>query len=371
MTTLDNFYDPKGASFSGKQPMKTVEKLTFLNSLEGFVRYNVEHNIGSYYPVRILPSVDIDDDSETPIVMPAGTIVSVIPIKDARAYSSADTAAGILASGELNVSISVEDGSAMKMGVDYMYDKEVSGLFTVANGGTQTSDSYTNDCGKYGIITLSGEVASSGSSAYVRPANKPMGIVLSKVYSDIRERWAHYEPRQANQGHMISRAGSLTIPYVGVYGSGDTSTVLAAIKAAVDSVHVYAWFTGTTLSDIEGAIAPTSYLQPDSKGKFTAYATEGQKFGKVLTLRNRVPQNIDELIDSVPGSGMKGTDTGGLRAREYHFIKTILTLASVKSASYAADKGNIRKVFYTPVATNTSNVSIVIGRFDIAYGLFA
>ena len=369
MTNADNFYDPQGASFTGKQPMKTVEKLTFLDSLEGFVRYNVEHNIGSYYPVRTLPSTSIDSDSETPVVMPAGTIVSAISIKDARAYSAADIDAGIRASGMQYVSVGV-DNSKLEKSIDYMYDKEVSGLITIANGGTETTDAYKDECGEAGILTLSGEVAASGAS-YVRSANVPTGIVLSKIYGDIRERWLNYEPRQANQGHMVSRAGSLTIPYVGIYGTGDRSAVLAAIKAKIDPVHIYAWFSAETENALNALLDEGKYLQPDSKGKFTAYATEGQRFGKILGFRNRVPQNIDELIDSFPGSGMKGTDTGGLRAREYHFIKNILSLTVVKGTTYAADKNNIRKVFYTPVVTDTSNVTIVLGRIDVAYGLYA
>jgi hypothetical protein len=369
---MDKFINPVGAGFTGKQPMKTVDKLSYLNSLEGFVRYSADHTIGTYYPVRTLPSLSIDDDSETPIVMCPGTIVSVIPIRDARAYTEADTNAGIRATGLQYVSMGV-DGVALSKSIDYMYDKEVSGLIVPANGGSETNDSYTNDCGTYGILTLSGEVAASTSTAYVRAANTPMGIVLSNVYADIRERWLNYEPRQANQGHAVSRAGTLTIPYVGIYGSGDRAAVLAQIRTALNDKHIYAWFSETSLANVNARIATNAYLQPDAYGKFTYSASaDAQRFAKVLETRNRVPQNIDEIIDSFPGSGMKGTDTAGLRAREYDFVKKILSCSTVApSAGYANTKSNITQMFYTPLVTATSNVSIVIGRFDIAYGLYA
>lgn len=370
---MGNFFEPNGASFTGKQPMKSVEKLSFLNSLEGFVRYSADMTIGTYYPVRTLPSTSIDYDSETPIVMCPGTIVSVIPINDARAYTADSAYAGILANGIQNVSIGT-DGTTLTKSIDYMYAKSVSGLITPANGGTETSDSYTDNCGKYGIITLSGEAATSTSEAYVRTANVPMGIVLSNVYADIRERYLNYEPRQANQGHAVSRAGTLTIPYVGVYGgsSGDRTTVLTQIRASLNPKHVYAWFNESDLATINARVASGAFLQPDTVGKFTYSASaDAQRFAKVLETRNRGPLDMDPMIDTLGGSGMKGTDTAGLRAREYDFVKKVLSCSTVAASTYVNTKSNLTKIFYTPLATATGSVSITIGRFDIAYGVYA
>jgi len=368
--STDLFYNPTGGQFSNKLPMKSVESLSYLNSIEDLYRYNGKEAIGNYYPVRTLPSVDIDMDAEWPVVMPAGTIVAVVPLKDARAYTADDDSAGIRTDGYQYVSIGV-DGSHLEKPINYMYPKDIAGLIVAANGGADQNDGYTANCGKYGILTLSGEVAEAASDPYVRVANRPIGIVNHKVFSDMRLRYLNYDARQGSNGNSIALGGVLTIPFIGVYGAGARATVLTAIRAAVDAKHQYAWFSEADLATLESVIQSGDFLMPDIKGKFTKFdgADQAQKFGKILEHRNRVPWNLDEVIDSIPGSGMKGTDTGGLTARLYNFITTILQQSAIASVSYAASKDNVKKVMYEPLLTNTANVSIIIGQLDVAFGI--
>src|SRR5210317_23586 len=131
---MDTKYNPVGGAFTGALPMKEVEKLSYLNSIEDCYRYKADEALGTYYPIRIAPSMEIDMDAEWPVIMPAGTIVSTVSLKDAVQYSSDDDVTGILTSGELAVSVSKVDGSALKKSINYMYDHEVAGFLTICNG---------------------------------------------------------------------------------------------------------------------------------------------------------------------------------------------------------------------------------------------
>jgi len=365
----DLFYNPTGSDFTGKLPMKTVSKLAYLDSIEDLYRYNGEVSVGAYYPVRVLPSVSIDLDAEWPVVMPAGTIVSVVPIKDALGYTADDNESGIRQSGTVYVSISAIDSTALEKNINFLYTKEVAGLLVPANGGTQTNDAYTDDCGTYGILTMSGTVAEAGDT-FTRAANYPIGIVNNSVYADMRYRYLNYDARQGSNSQAVALDGVITIPYITIYGAGVTDTVLAAVRTAVDAKHQYAWFTGADADTVNAYIKPGCFLMPDIKGKFTNYDSvdEHQKFAKIIETKHRVPWALDELIDSIPNSGMKGTDTGGLKARMYHFIKQILTQTAVKGATYAAVKANQKSILHTAVLTDTANVTIAIGMMDVAFG---
>jgi len=367
MAIGDLHYNPTGEAFSGKQPMKTVEKLSYLNSIEDCYRYSSNQRvIGTYYPVRPLPAMDLDKDAEWPIVMPAGTIVSIIPLKDAQGYTTDDAVTGIRIGGDIFVSMGV-DGNALEKNINIVYPKETAGLITVANGsGSGESDPYTDASGEWGLLTASGEIATTGPT-YTRAANVPIGIVNSRVYSDLRMRYLNYEVGQDPQG--IALGGILTLPYVGIYGSGVIATVLTAIKGAVDSKHQYVHGEDASDSTVAGYFALDARLKPDANGKFTNHSGDANlEFGRVLGFRNRVPYDLDEVIDSFPGSGMQGMDTGGLSARYYDFAKKILALPAVKGATYAAVKDNIKKTLYEPLLTDTANVSIIMGQVDVAFG---
>lgn len=368
--STDLFYDPTGSNFSNKLPMKTVDKLTYLNSIEDLYRYNGKESLGAYYPVRTLPSIDIDNDAEWPIVMPAGCIVSIIPIKDNRAYTADDTAAGIRQDGKQYVSIGV-DGNTLEKSINYLYPKDIAGLIVPANGGTTVQDQYTDSCGTNGILTLSGEIASSASDPYERAANKPIGIVNHKIFADMRLRYLNYDARQGSNSNAIAIGGVITLPYIGIFGSGDRNIVLSAVRRAVNNKHQYAWLSADDISTINDNTWPGAYLMPDPYGRFTTWdeVSEDQRFGKVIETKNRVPWNLDEIIDSIPGSGMKGTDTGGLKARLYNFITSILKQSEVQDTAYAANKDNVRSILYEPLVTNTPDVSIQIGQLDIAFGI--
>jgi len=369
----DMIFNPTGGSFSGVQPMKSVDKLSYLNSIEDCMRYTGDMSIGNFYPVRLLPSRYIDMDAEWPIVLAAGDIVAIKNIKDANAYTSDDDATGILTSGEVYVTEGV-DGTSYKKSIGLVYSRPMAGFITRANGGTAKTYNYTDNDGTYGIINMSGEAVDS-SLTYTNPANKPVGIVTHRVYADMRLRYLNYEVGQSGNAILIN--GVMTVPYVAVYGGSEeeNTKVIDAIKSAVNAKHQYFYTSDqSSLTNVEANMtAPGTLLKPDDDAKFTVFDSNSddsdQQFGKVLNIRNRVPYDMNAIVDSFPGSGMKGTDTAGLSSRLYNFVKSALAPAVVRGSSYAATKANIRNALHTPVTTATGSVSVIFGQVDIAFGV--
>lgn len=376
---MGNFVlDPTNGSFSNQLPLKSVEKLAYLFSIEECYRYRTPEALGTYYPIRVAPSMSIDLDAEWPIIMPAGTIVSVRNIELAEQYNSAaDTESGIGLSGLINVSVSEVDSSILTQSVDSVYDKEIAGLITICNGGTETSDSYSDNDGTYGIIDASGIVASATSAAYTRTANAPVGVVNSRIPADLRLRYLNYDAlNETTMGNHIQLGGVLTLPYVVIYSTteDDRNTVLTAIRGAVNSLHSFVWTSVNTaaVATAKASVASLSMLKSDEYGKFTSYVAAShdanQYFAKILESRNRQPYNLDPVIDSFPGSGMKGTDTGGLSARLFHFVKNIIIASGIKAGATTGSITNVRDALSDGYTTATGSVCLLFGQVDVAFG---
>jgi hypothetical protein len=362
-----NMFNPNGATVTNNIPMREMPELNQYSSIEDISRYKFDHSIGAYYPIRFLKGQYVDSDSKYPIVMVPGTIVAIENIYPKDYYSSADGVTGILTSGVVNVTVG-RDGNVVQRSVDLLYPRDMSGFVTICNGGVTTADQYSNADGAAGILNMSGTPVTS-SHYFTRTANKPAGIVASRVYADMKERYLNYDVKR--EPVAIETAGVLTLPFVAIYGSGVTGTVLAAVRNAVNTKHQYVWVAGESLGDVNILLGNQAALQSDQYGKFTSWGGSdvSQKFAKILNVRLRVPHGMDAVIDSFPGSQIQGTDTGGLRSRLYDFIKSILSESAVQTASVT--NAMITQMLYRPLSTATADVSIKIGQVDVAYGFIA
>lgn len=364
------FLQPSGGSLENVRPMKSVVRDGLIRTLDGYWRHEGP-TLGVFYPVRFLASQYIDKKNEWPVVMHPGQIVSLIPVLDANSYSSANAAAGILASGEMYAGRGADD-VAYKYSVNFLYDEECRGLITVCNGNSQTADSYTAEDGEYGIITTSGEVASTTSTpnSFTRTANHPFGIVNGRVYADLRYRYQGYEVNQ--KGLSVCIGGVLALPFIAIFGSGSTATVAAAVQSAVGSQLPFVIVTETTEAGALALLDPThkTKLTSNAYGKFTSYSgsDNNEWFGTVIGRTNRPVKGLDQISDSLPGSGITGTDTGGLESRIYYFVKNVLAHSAVKGADYAATKSNLRNAFISSIETSTSDVWVLFGMVDVAFG---
>ena len=373
MALEDALLNPSGGSIQNLMPMRDVD-LKFLNAFEDQWRYSPTKALAAYTPVKLLPAMRFNKDAQAPIVMPAGTIVSVIPFK--AAYAADETESGILATGRVAKSI-LANGDVAYEGISSFYDKSLSGLITVANGGTSATDNYTDEDGAAGVLSATGVAVATGQT-YTRAANVPVGVVGEAVYGDLRGRWNNYTFGKSQ--YTIFRNGVMTVPYVIVYAAAaDTAKVTAAVAALKAKLNPYHQFyihgiaSASAAADAKAAIATGVQLKPTEKGKFTFFV-EGtdsikQKVGTILELRNRVPYGLDEMIDSFPGSSIQGMDTAGLPTRLYHFLKNVMTVADASKANdKAALKGMLSTDLAAAAAGSYSGVTIAVGQVDIEIG---
>lgn len=366
-----DMYNPQGAAFHNKLPMKQISRLNQLDSIEDIHRYRIEYTLGTYYPVRCTPSISIDIDSEIPIVMSAGDIVAIKEIKPKYAYSSADNECGILQSGDVAVSLNVATAAVMKKDIDFLYPRDMSGFIVKANGGYQATDTYSANDVTYGVLTVSGSVPTAGVTTYIRSANKPAGIMGSKVKADFKHRYLNYDTKTS--GYSIIPAGVLTLPVITISGSGGTlATVIANVKAAVDAKHQYILLSGTSDTDatILGYSAAGTKLMSSLNGKFIKYdnSDADQVFGKILEKRVRIPYDMSVYDESFPGSQIKGTDTAGLSKRLYDFMYDSLVAAGQTGSALA--KETLKTYFYSTLTVGT-NVRVTFSNVDVVFGYLA
>jgi len=364
---MSDMYNPQGANFHNKLPMKEISRLNQLDGIEDIHRYRVEYSLTTYYPVKCTPSISVDYDSEIPVIMTAGDIVSIKSIKSKAAYtSSADAECGIALSGMVPLSLNVETGAVMSKDIDLLYNRDMSGFIVKANGGNAVDDHYSANDATYGILKANGAVPSVDDN-YNRAANKPNGIMGSRVMADMRYRYLNYDVKVS--GYSIIPAGVLTLPVVIVAGSGVTSTVVNAVNAALDVRHQYILLSGATEDAAFAKVASGQKLMSSSRGKFVEYdgVDADQIFGKILEKRIRVPYDMSTYDESFPGSQIKGTDTAGLSKRLYIFIDAALKAAGITSAT----KEEMKTYLYSSVATTTAGVSISFSNVDVAFGYLA
>jgi len=373
--------------------LKTLDDTKYLDSIEECYRYTGPNTFGTFYPAPPLPGRYYNENYQWPVVIAAGTIVSIVPYRGVVEYnatnypSGVDSATGITNDGQIFVNIGV-DGTARKMELNAVFHRGMSGFVVPANGGVATNDSYSNKDGEYGIMVASNATTcaavTTGTTAYARAANKPIGVVNTAVYAWNPYRYMNYNVHQ--NGFGIQKDGVFTIPYVQIYGTpvASVTTIAAAVYAAIDKRLQFMFISNghvdtlaTALAAANAAIVPGTWTCSNLDGKFvplassglTAQALEEQKFGKVLGIRNNIPYHMDEIIDTPLDSGITGTDTVGLSKRLYLFAKNVLSATGVFAA--APTRTSIASVIAAPVQTQAATVYVKVGMIDIAFGSMA
>jgi len=372
-TTIE-MLNPTGAMFNNRLPQKKTTKYDVFDTLEDITRYSLGINYGTYYPTKCAPGYYVDNYAEVPVIMPAGNIVSIRSILPKELYSgSGDTVAGVDTNGNIATAVNVETGAVMKKPVDFLYGKDVAGLFVKANGGVEAKDKYSQiDVDNY-IFSAAGAIPTAGVTEYTRAANKPAGIVASRVFADIRFSYVNYSI--VDHGYSIIPAGVLSLPVVVVIADSKDNNLttaipntIAAIKGAVDGKHQYVILQADTKALAIEKFVSGLALQSDRDGKFTEFTSSDadQKFGKILSVRSRLPQTLEAYQDSFPGSQITGMDTGGLSKRLFTFMKSAMLATGVSSSS--ALPGTITAALGTPVNTSTNGISLLFANADVEFG---
>ena len=361
-------FDPVNGVYGGVKPLKEDSSLVLLSTMEDVARYEQKDVIGKFYPVKYLPALYVENSSQAPVVMSAGDIVSVVPVGSYALLNGikvADT--GIDVSGNMYVTIGV-DGIAYQKPYSYLYDTDTVGLLVPCNGTSgSVSHSYGSIDGDAGILTTSGTVPTINDT-FVVDASKPLGILLQRSFGDIRERYHGFNP--VNPAISVCTKGYLTIPFISIAADMSDSPTAAAVNAFLNDVgryhqFVYALQAHDLGSDADlDVFAPGAALQVNKRGKFVI-ASGNQNFGKIVSLRSQAVKDLDEIVDTFPGSKIHGTATAGLSTRLFDFGYRALTDLTGVSATPA----NVRNNFFTVVNLASGLTGrIVYGLIDVAFG---
>lgn len=348
-----------------RQPIRTAPAKFLSSALRGHVeRSDGIRPADAFYPYRCLPVMFIDTELSDGVVIPKGNIVSLV---------TNQTATGTTASGIVEISSSgtipvFQDATAgttpiVSANIDdsfWGYPDSVAALLVPANGGVTSRIPYSTDDVTVGTFTCSGlavttaMVADPANNYCAVEANMPVGIVYGDVYQDIRGKYLNYNVWDV-WGILCDYY--IEVPYVD-FGTGGLTTFVSGyvdrattyitdLSSATCAGYIAAWkkyqflyFDSNNGAKQDGKAG--QLLVPDLYGKFKPYTTFSsstgsdvstasitapfttQTIGKLLLTDSRFPKDMLEVVDTYQGSGMPGTETGGLPSILYNFVRDVL-----------------------------------------------
>lgn len=329
-----------------RQPIRTAPTKFLSSKLRGHVeRSEGERLSDPFYPYKCLPVMFIDTETQDGVVLPKGTIVSLLTNETVVAV----TPSGIPPISSSGIIPGFDDATTASTTIQtfnidssfFGYDDSVAGLLVPANGGIVSRIPYSADDATMGTFTCSGLVVTAAMGAdpvynyCTVDANMPVGIVMMDVYQDIRGKYLNYQ--------MWDIWGVLCdyyieVPYVDIneftyFASGlvdaqddhitNLSTTTCAGYLATWKKHAFFYFDGSSTRSAQAG----QLVESDLYGKFipqgTAVTTSAtaQTIGKLILTDARYPKDMLELVDTYPGSRMPGTETGGLPSQLFEFFR--------------------------------------------------
>jgi len=341
-----------------RQPIRTAPAKFLSSKLRGHVERSEGQRLSdAFYPYKCLPVMFIDVELQDGVVIPKGTIVSLLTNQTNSSISPSGISE-VSSSGFIPVTedATTSAGTIVTTNIDdgyWGYNDAVAGLLVPCNGGTATEIPYSTDDVTLGTFTCSGVVVTAGMAASpstnycMVDANMPVGIVYSDVYQDIRGRYLNYATPFEVWGILCDYY--IEVPYVDFYAQSNFAsgyitgcsecyianqdTTTCAGYLGVWKKHQYLYFYGTTTNRAGQA---GQLVQSDMYGKFVPVGASGttahtvnttstaQTVGKLIMTDSRYPKDMLELVDTYPGSQMPGTETGGLPATLFNFVKDSL-----------------------------------------------
>jgi len=334
-----------------RQPIRTALSRFLTSAVRGMFEISEGQRPAEvFYPYKYQRVRMIDTELEDGIVIPKGSIVSAYSFKEPTTATSPippPASGGVVYVGEDAIS-----GGSWSTSIDagyYGYSEHVAGLLILANGGGDVATShicerYTANDVTVGTMKTDGTLAALNDNAPARAANYPIGVASSDIYQDIRGKYLNYD--------NFDKWGILCdwyieVPYydstihTSIYGrtsanSGynqEATAVTDNYYAVVDThVFLYDYHDGS----VAYPIRPGAMVKSDKFGKYrtqrVAITTDlddeyltGQTVGRIIALDNRFPKDQTDVVDTYPGSRMPGTETGGLPAHLFNFVRDWLT----------------------------------------------
>jgi len=312
----------------------------------------------AFLPYKYLPVEFQDTETGDWVVIPKGRIVSALTNQNTAGAASSGSMPAASGGGWFNPDSSgtmyvFDDATTSTSGfVTVNVDDEywgivpgVVGMLVPANGGVDAAYVYSaNDVTAGTINPADGYVADEGDTITI-PANFPIGVVVGDVYQDIRGYNLNY--------NLWDLWGILCDWYIEVpftdasfgasgfaTGYANSSLPTAADKGYWPCKKKYAFFYFDSSLDEDAPIALAgSLIGPDIYGNYiplrhvhaqdtSAFDYEepytNQTVGRLIVTDSRFPRDMLEMVDTYPGSGVDGTETGGIPEILYDFVHTAL-----------------------------------------------
>jgi hypothetical protein len=284
-----------------------------------------------FYPYKYLPAQLQDVTTEDFIVIPKGRIVSLLTHYDTTEVSGIITPSG---AGSIEIGLNKTDSDvAVTALIDdtfYGYPNSVAGLLVPANGGLLASGQWsTRDVT---AETIKG-VTALAAAPNIQP-NYPIGVVPGDVYQDIRGKFLNYQ--MWDKSVAVVTDWYVEVPFVKVPNStsgtytADPSTpeevgttmTFGTINSKYTYMTLYSddvYKTGMpVMSDIRGNYKMQGKSAAEG-GITTIYNFNPQTVGRLVLIDCRFPKDQLEIVDTLEGSDMPGTDTGGIPSYIYNF----------------------------------------------------
>jgi hypothetical protein len=328
-----------------------------------------------FLPFRWLPALQYVDKVTGPMregyVMLKGTIVSSINILQSQSVAiSGGTVEGNQTpwdNAQQWVLFTNHDGTTTPITLEnsyYGYGPDIHSLLVPANGGeAQTVTMTTNDT-SMGRLRPDGTLMEVGDSLTLS-ANVPIGCIMDDAGVDYRGQWLNYHP-EAKILFNVYKQGAVDYPYLDTtayaanYALAGGTHDFEDIKPTLDKLYRY--FYAPTASMLNGSKIvpdevgnPTVYVEPTFTGSVPPTVAEiqtgldahtwaqSQIVGSLDGVNPKQPHSLNDLHDTMLGSGMTGTDTGGVEAELFWFVHAVLTLGANVSPTIANIKSAIRK----------------------------
>jgi hypothetical protein len=268
-----------------------------------------------------------------------------------------------------------QDGAMRLAGVDssyWGYEDTMAGLLIPCNGGNDSQIPYTTDDISQ-VVTVSGAYVTQANvtAGYTLPLedNFPVGVLYQDVYQDIQGTYLNYDLNNIGMWGMVFDH-VIAIPYVDNFQLyfGEVGVTAAWTRGCwVDDENIattgniynslrrlfaflyspFATARGDTVTGFWKMLRPGVSLKSDRFGKFElldceehddiaagtrttatrdkiTYCAPYQTVAKLITTDCRFPKQRLDTVDTFPGSGMPGTETGGLPLQLYSFARAIL-----------------------------------------------
>jgi hypothetical protein len=331
-----------GNQTARRQPIREASSKFAKSKLKSHLEITEGERLSSgFQPYKCLPVNGIDTELEDGIVILKGTIVSMLTNKSTMNYGMQDVADN----GTIPVFLDQTNSNAVVTArIDtsiWGYEDSIAALLVPANGGVSSELFYSTDDVTCGTFSTSGTVMTatqvSQGSKCTLPANMPVGVSFTDVYQDIRGKNLNYQI-WGNWGVLCDYY--IEVPFVDMntqsnFASGlldaadeqedDWNTTSCAGYIATYKKFPFFYFSSANNGGEAGQI-----VKSDLHGKFIPAVTNTtgnqtvQVVGRLVLTDSRYPKDMMEVVDTYPGSGMPGTETGGVPYQLFNFAKDVL-----------------------------------------------